>query len=430
MAGKIAPVERGLVVIGGGPAGLAAAIAAKEAGCDDVLLIERDRILGGILNQCIHDGFGLHRFQEALSGPEYAQRFIDRLNELKIPVMLNSIVLNMSRDLELVISKMGELTKIRARAVVLAMGCRERARGANSIPGHRPSGVYTAGTAQYLVNMENIMPGKHVCVMGSGDIGLIMARRMKLEGAKVDAVFGQSPWASGLPRNVQQCLVDYGIPLYLNTAVVKIVGMHRLEGVEVAQTANRRPIKGTERFMPCDTLLLSLGLIPENELAREAGITLSSVTNGPLVDENCMTDLPGVFSCGNALHVHDIVDWVSDEAERAGRSAAAYLSGKIKSGERGAAVVKVRPGAGIRYVMPDRITTGTDGSDVTILCRTPTPAKDGKVRVVLRDAGGGVSTLKEDKHARLHPAEMIKITLSAAEKSRLKAGDVLEVETQ
>ncbi|MDR3230598.1 MAG: NAD(P)/FAD-dependent oxidoreductase [Synergistaceae bacterium] len=417
-------IERDLVVIGGGPAGLAAAIAAREAG-GDVLLIERDRILGGILNQCIHDGFGLHRFGEALSGPEYAGRFISRLRELDVPVMQNTIVLGLSRDRRLLVSRLGELQEIRARAVILAMGCRERTRGALSIPGHRPSGVYTAGAAQNFVNMENIMPGSRICILGSGDIGLIMARRMTLEGAKVEAVFELLPWSSGLPRNIRQCLVDYGIPLFLSTTVVDIVGMGRLEGVRVAQVdEQRRPVEGTERFVPCDTLLLSVGLIPENELAREAGISLSPITGGALVDADCMTDVPGIFSCGNALHVHDLVDRVSEEAERAGRAAAAYVSGALPKAD---APVAVRPGAGVRYVMPDHVSVPkviSGPEKITLAFRVTEPRRDGVVRLTTDD---GV-VLKEEKHPRLHPAEMVWASLDLSQFEEMKrSGKTLEV---
>ncbi|MDR2137406.1 MAG: NAD(P)/FAD-dependent oxidoreductase [Synergistaceae bacterium] len=429
LGSKVPSVERDLVVIGGGPAGLAAAIAAKEEGCD-VLLVERDRILGGILNQCIHDGFGLHRFSEALSGPEYAARFIERLKKLDIAVMQNTIVLNLSHERKILVSRLGELLEIRAKAVVLAMGCRERPRGALSIPGHRPSGVYTAGAAQNFVNMENVMPGRRICILGSGDIGLIMARRMTLEGGKVEAVFELLPWSSGLPRNIQQCLVDYDIPLYLSTTVVDIVGMKRLEAVRVAEVdGERRPIKSTERMVPCDTLLLSVGLIPENELAREAGIALSPVTGGPLVDERCMTNLQGVFSCGNALHVHDLVDWVSEEAERAGRAAAEYVTGKRALAESGKNV-KVRPGNGVRYVMPDRLSA-SENTDAVLAFRVTTPARDGKIQVVLKnteDKGTeGEEILKEEKHARLHPAEMIRVRLSPAEIAAAGKEKILEV---
>ncbi|MDR1731406.1 MAG: NAD(P)/FAD-dependent oxidoreductase [Synergistaceae bacterium] len=413
-------IERDLVVIGGGPAGLAAAIAAKEAGCD-VVLIERDRILGGILNQCIHDGFGLHRFGEALSGPEYAGRFIAQLKGLDVPVLQNTIVLNLSSDRKLLVSRMGELTEIHAKAIVLAMGCRERTRGALSIPGHRPSGVYTAGAAQNFVNMENIMPGKRVCILGSGDIGLIMARRMTLEGAKVEAVFELLPWSSGLPRNIRQCLVDYGIPLYLSTTVVNISGMGRLEGITVATVDDKRqPVAGTEKFFPCDTLLLSVGLIPENELAREAGVALSPITGGALVDADCMTSIPGVFSCGNALHVHDLVDRVSEEAERAGRAAAAFVAGKLSSGGTG---VSILPGSGVRYVMPDHMTIPENPEETTLAFRVTTPKRDGVVR-----AAAGDTILKEEKHPRLHPAEMVWMRLSVEALRELKkSGKALEV---
>ena len=387
-----------LVIIGGGPAGLAAAAAAKEAGCGDLLLIERDRVLGGILNQCIHDGFGLHAFKEALSGPEYADRFIKRVRELDIPVMEKTIVLDLSKDKVLRVSREGEIKEIEAKAVVLAMGCRERTRGALSIPGHRPAGVYTAGTVQNLVNLENIMPGKHVVILGSGDIGLIMARRMTLEGAKVEAVFEVLPYSSGLQRNIRQCLDDYGIPLYLATTVIDIYGPNgRLEGVTVAEVdERRRPVKGTERFVPCDTLLLSVGLIPENELTREAEVLIDSVTQGADVDDSCMTKIPGIFACGNVLHVHDLVDFVSMEAARAGRNAALYAAGRLAGQNK---EVAVKAGEGVRYVVPQRISRG---EDVSLAFRVTTPSS-GRV-IEVRD---GERVLKTKEETRLHPAEMV-----------------------
>ncbi len=387
-----------LVIIGGGPAGLAAAAAAKEAGCDDLLLIERDRVLGGILNQCIHDGFGLHAFKEALSGPEYADRFIKRVRGLDIPVMEKTIVLDLSKDRVLRVSREGEIKEIEAKAVVLAMGCRERTRGALSIPGHRPAGVYTAGTVQNLVNLENIMPGKHVVILGSGDIGLIMARRMTLEGAKVEAVFEVLPYSSGLQRNIRQCLDDYGIPLYLATTVIDIYGPNgRLEGVTVAEVdERRRPVKGTERFVPCDTLLLSVGLIPENELTREAEVLIDSVTQGADVDDSCMTKIPGIFACGNVLHVHDLVDFVSMEAARAGRNAALYAAGRLAGQNK---EVAVKAGEGVRYVVPQRISRG---EEVSLAFRVTTPSS-GRV-IEVRD---GERVLKTKEETRLHPAEMV-----------------------
>ena len=387
-----------LVIIGGGPAGLAAAAAAKEAGCGDLLLIERDRGLGGILNQCIHDGFGLHAFKEALSGPEYADRFIKRVRELDIPVMEKTIVLDLSKDKVLRVSREGEIKEIEAKAVVLAMGCRERTRGALSIPGHRPAGVYTAGTVQNLVNLENIMPGKHVVILGSGDIGLIMARRMTLEGAKVEAVFEVLPYSSGLQRNIRQCLDDYGIPLYLATTVIDIYGPNgRLEGVTVAEVdERRRPVKGTERFVPCDTLLLAVGLIPENELTREAEVLIDSVTQGADVDDSCMTKIPGIFACGNVLHVHDLVDFVSMEAARAGRNAALYAAGRLAGQNK---EVAVKAGEGVRYVVPQRISRG---EDVSLAFRVTTPSS-GRV-IEVRD---GERVLKTKEETRLHPAEMV-----------------------
>lgn len=410
-----------LVIIGGGPAGLAAAIAAKEAGCGDILLIERDRMLGGILNQCIHDGFGLHRFKEALSGPEYADRYVKRFHELGIPAMLGAIVLNLSADRKLVVSTVGQLKEIEARAVILAMGCRERACGALSIPGHRPTGVYTAGSAQNFVNMENIMPGSRVCILGSGDIGLIMARRMTLEGAKVVAVFELLPYSSGLVRNIQQCLVDYSIPLYLSTTVIEIIGRGRLEAVRVAEVdLDKNPINGTERLVPCDTLLLSVGLIPENELAREAGIELHPVTGGPVVDGTCMTSVSGIFSCGNALHVHDLVDWVSDESARAGMNAAKYaLGGENASKCR---YIRLKAGTGVRYVLPQNVA---GEGDALLAFRVASPSRNGTVRIIAGDR-----IIKEEQHARLHPAEMLWLTLDSTQMAEASAFSEMEVRAE
>ncbi len=404
-----------LVIIGGGPAGLAAAVAAKEAGCGDILLIERDRVLGGILNQCIHDGFGLHAFKEALSGPEYADRFIQKVRALNIPTMEKTIVLDLSKDKVLRVSREGEIKEIEAKAIVLAMGCRERTRGALSIPGHRPAGVYTAGTVQNLVNLENIMPGKRVVILGSGDIGLIMARRMTLEGAKVEAVFEVLPYSSGLQRNIRQCLDDYGIPLYLATTVIDIHGPKgRLEGVTVAQVDDkRRPIKETERYVPCDTLLLSVGLIPENELTREADITIDTVTQGADVDDSCMTRLPGVFACGNVLHVHDLVDFVSIEAARAGKNAALYAAGKLGGRNR---EISVNPGDGVRYVVPQRIARG---DDVKLAFRVTVPSRDREIEVRCGDR-----VLKSRKETRLHPAEMVWVDMGRLDLNEI---DSLEV---
>lgn len=399
---RIPTEHRGVVVVGGGPAGLAAAIAAKEQGCGDVLLVERDHILGGILNQCIHDGFGLHTFKEALSGPEYADRFIRKLRDLRIETAEGTIVLSLSPGRVLEVSTRGALRRIEADAVVLAMGCRERTRGAVSIPGRRPSGVYTAGAAQNFMNMENIMVGRNVAILGSGDIGLIMARRMTLEGARVEAVFEILPYSSGLPRNIQQCLNDYGIPLFLNTTVTEIVGAGRLEGVKVAQVgADRAPICDTERFVPCDTLLLSVGLIPENELTREAGAAIDPVTSGAIVDDRFMTSIPGIFSCGNVLHVHDLVDWVSVEAAQAGAFAAEYAV----SGRRGAGhTIPVVPGAGVRYTLPQALS---GDRACTLSLRVQAPWRDRSV--VVRD---GAREVARKKMMRLHPAEMIRLDIA------------------
>ena len=316
-----------VVIIGGGPAGLAAAVAARENGIEDILILERDKELGGILNQCIHNGFGLHTFKEELTGPEYAGRFIEKVNKMDIPYKLNTMVLDISS--EKVVTAMNSkegMFQIRAKAIVLAMGCRERSRGALNIPGYRPAGVFSAGTAQRLVNMEGFMPGKEVVILGSGDIGLIMARRMTLEGAKVKVVAELMPYSGGLKRNIVQCLEDFGIPLKLSHTVVEIKGKERVEGITLAQVdSQNKPIPGTEEYYSCDTLLLSVGLIPENELSVKMGVEISPVTNGPIVNESLETSVEGVFACGNVLHVHELVDYVSEEAKMAGRNAANYV---------------------------------------------------------------------------------------------------------
>ena len=363
-----------LAIIGGGPAGLAAAIAAREKGVEDILIIERDKELGGILNQCIHAGFGLHTFGQELTGPEYAGRFIDRVQQMHIPYLLRTMVLDLSQDRVLTVTgpETG-LIEIRAQAVILAMGCRERPRGALNIPGYRPAGIYSAGTAQRLVNMEGFMPGKNVVILGSGDIGLIMARRMTLEGAKVHAVAEVLPYSGGLKRNIVQCLEDFDIPLYLSTTVVDIRGRERLEGVTLARVdENRRPIPGTEQHIPCDTLLLSVGLLPENELSSAAGVRLSGVTGGPEVTDRLATSIPGVFACGNVLHVHDLVDFVSQEAQKAGENAALYLQG-ARAGSRS---VRLEGKNGVRYTVPQSIDPENMDETVTMRFRVAQPYRD------------------------------------------------------
>ncbi len=360
-----------LAIVGGGPAGLAAAIAAREAGLQDILIIERGEALGGILNQCIHAGFGLHTFGQELTGPEYAQRFIHRVEAMEIPYLLGTMVLDINENKVLTVTgRETGLIQIQAEAIVLAMGCRERPRGALNIPGTRPAGIYSAGTAQRLVNMEGYLPGKNVVILGSGDIGLIMARRMTLEGAKVHAVAEVMPYSGGLKRNIVQCLDDFDIPLLLSTTVVDIQGEGHIESVTLAQVDQRRkPIPGTEKIIPCDTLLLSVGLLPENELSLSAGVALDGVTGGPVVGDDLSTSLPGVFACGNVLHVHDLVDFVSEEAGRAGRSAAEYVLHRRSAGR----AVALRGKNGVRYTVPQHIDLGAMADTVTVRFRVGQP---------------------------------------------------------
>jgi NADPH-dependent 2,4-dienoyl-CoA reductase/sulfur reductase-like enzyme len=362
-------MKRSCVVVGGGPAGLAAAISAYDAGLKDIIVLEREDRLGGILNQCIHNGFGLHTFDEELTGPEYAQRYIDEAKKRGIECLLECTVIDISHDrvVTAVSPELG-LIQIEAGSVILAMGCRERPRGALNIPGTRPAGIYTAGCAQHLVNVEGVLPGREVVILGSGDIGLIMARRLTLEGAHVQVVAELMPYSGSLKRNIVQCLDDFGIPLKLSHTVVKIEGDRRVEGVWIAQVDEHlKPIPGTEEHYTCDTLLLSCGLIPENELSQKAGVALSPVTKGPVVNEQLETDVPGVFACGNVLHVHDLVDYVSEEASAAGRHAAAY----VKAGEPAEEHVGIPlvPEGGVRYTVPATIDPASMDEKLTVRFR-------------------------------------------------------------
>ena len=343
-----------IVIVGGGPAGLAAAASAKEHGIDSILILERDKELGGILNQCIHNGFGLHTFKEELTGPEYAGRFIEKVEELGIAYELNTMVMDISKDKVVTAMNREEgLFEIQAKAIILAMGCRERPRGALNIPGYRPAGIFSAGTAQRLVNMEGYLPGREVVILGSGDIGLIMARRMTLEGAHVKVVAELMPYSGGLKRNIVQCLDDYGIPLKLSHTVIDIDGKERVKGVTLAQVDEKgKPIKGTEEYIPCDTLLLSVGLIPENELSRGLDIDMERVTSGPVVNESLETSMEGVFACGNVLHVHDLVDFVSEEAAMAGKNAVKYIKGELAVADK---KIDLVPEDGVRYTVPKYI---------------------------------------------------------------------------
>ena len=403
-----------VAVIGGGPAGLAAALAAQAEGAERVLIIERNTELGGILQQCIHHGFGLHRFKEELTGPEYAQRFINLVRETNIEVLLETMVMELTpeRRIYAVNSKDGML-EIEAKAVVLAMGCRERTRGALRIPGARPAGVFSAGAAQRYVNIDGYMPGKRAVILGSGDIGLIMARRFTLEGAKVEAVVEVMPYAAGLTRNVVQCLEDFDIPLYLESTVVEIHGGKRLEAVTVAKMdRDWNPVAGTERLIECDTLLLSVGLVPENELSLQAGVAIDPVTGGPVVDHALMTSVPGIFACGNVLHVHDLVDNVSRESERAGSYAGRYALGQDSPGPRR---IRVEAGENIRYAVPHEIAV-TD--PVELFMRVQRPAED-----VVLDVGG----LRKIRKVSVRPSEMLEVKLTPEQLQSLE-GDTLAVQ--
>ncbi len=396
-----------IVIVGGGPAGLAAAVAAYDNGAKDVLILERDEQLGGILNQCIHNGFGLHTFKEELTGPEYADRFIQQVKERNIPYLLNTMVMDISP--ERVVTAMNRedgMFEIQAKAVILAMGCRERPRGALNIPGYRPAGIFSAGTAQRLVNIEGYMPGKEVVILGSGDIGLIMARRMTLEGAKVKLVAELMPYSGGLKRNIVQCLDDFGIPLRLSHTVVDIEGKEHISAVTIAQVGpDRKPIKGTEERYTCDTLLLSCGLIPENELSTAAGVELSPITNGPVVNESLETNIKGVFACGNVLHVHDLVDYVSEEAAKAGQIAAKFAQGAIADETDKVIVLKAE--SGVRYTVPVTIHPDRVDDQVTVRFRVGDVYKDSYVSVYFDD-----SRIRHQKKRILAPGEMEQVVLT------------------
>jgi len=397
-----------VAIIGGGPAGLAAAVAARRAGVQNLLLLEREDKLGGILNQCIHNGFGLHTFKEELTGPEYAARYITQLRQLEIEYKLGTMVLEIGADKTITaMNKEDGLFQIKAKAIVLAMGCRERPRGALNIPGYRPAGIYSAGTAQKMVNIQGLMPGREVVILGSGDIGLIMARRLTFEGAKVKVVAELMPYSGGLKRNIVQCLDDYGIPLKLSHTVTDIKGKERVEGVTISRVGNNgKPIPGTEEYYNCDTLLLSCGLIPENELTRGMGIEINPLTNGAFVNESLETNLSGVFACGNVLHVHDLVDFVSQEAELAGQNAAAYAMAENKAEQLH--TIQIKTERGVRYTVPSKISPQNVKDKVIIRFRVDGVYKNSALAAKI----DGREILRRKKNI-FTPGEMEQIILTA-----------------
>ena len=414
-----------LVIVGGGPAGLAAAVSARDNGIESILIIERDKELGGILNQCIHNGLGLHTFKEELTGPEYAARYIDEVCKRQIEYKINTMVMDISvlesGDKKVTaMNRTDGMFEIEANAVILAMGCRERSRGALNIPGYRPAGIYSAGTAQRLVNMEGYMPGKKVVILGSGDIGLIMARRMTLEGAKVEVVAELMPYSGGLKRNIVQCLDDFGIPLKLSHTVVDIEGKERVEAVTIAQVgADRKPIPGTEIRYECDTLLLSCGLLPENELSRSAGVTLSTVTFGPIVNDSLETSVDGVFACGNVLHVHDLVDYVSQEAASAGKNAAAYI---LNGSNKAAKQVEIVPEGGVRYTVPSFIRPTEMEDNLTVRFRVGDVYKNCSIVTYFGDA-----EVARRKRPVMAPGEMEQVIISKSKLSEFADVDRITI---
>ncbi|MCF2611580.1 NAD(P)/FAD-dependent oxidoreductase [Fusobacterium perfoetens] len=407
-----------LVVVGGGPAGLAAAIEAKKNGIESILVIERDKELGGILQQCIHNGFGLHEFKEQLTGPEYAGRFIDQLKEMKIEYKLDTMVLDVTPEKQIhAINSVDGYMLIEAKAVILAMGCRERTRGAIGIPGERPAGVFTAGAAQRFVNMEGYMVGKKVLILGSGDIGLIMARRMTLEGAEVKAVVELMPFSGGLARNIAQCLNDYNIPLYLSHTVIDIQGKERVEKVVIAKVdENRKPIPGTEKEYEVDTLLLSVGLIPENDISRATGVMIDGRTSGAVVNEVMETNIEGIFACGNVLHVHDLVDFVSAEARKAGAAAAKYIKGQLTSGE----YIELKNGFGIGYTVPQKFRLNNVDKGLEVFMRVRNIYKNMTLQV--KDGENVILSLKKPHVA---PGEMEKIMIPKSKLETIKGKEIV-----